>query len=189
MANLWMLWTFLTIVATFHLSELFLVWYFHRDTLSWESMLFSYPYVAMLLLAIGEFWFESNYLPAFKQSFVSALGIALCISGELIRKAAMVSAGRGFTHEIAEHHDPGHQLTTQGIYRFSRHPGYFGWFWWAIGAQLVLSNPLSTLIAAIAAWRFFAERIPYEEERLQQFFGEAYATYRLSTPTRLPFIP
>lgn len=189
MANLWMLWTFLIIVATFHLSEFFLIWCFHRDHLSWESMLFSGSYATMLLLAIGEFWVESNYLPALKQPFVSTLGIALCVSGELIRKSAMVAAGSGFTHEIAEHHHPSHQLTTQGIYRFSRHPGYFGWFWWAIGAQLVLSNPLSTTIAAIAAWRFFAERIPYEEERLQQFFGDAYVTYRLSTPTRLPFIP
>lgn len=189
MTNLWMLWTFLVIVATFHLSELFFVWCFHRDTLSWESMLFSWPYVAMLLLAISEFWVESNYLPILKQPFVSALGIALCISGELIRKSAMVSAGRGFTHKIAEHYHPSHQLTTHGIYRFSRHPGYFGWFWWAIGAQLVLSNPLSMLVAAIAAWHFFAERIPYEEERLQQFFGNAYIAYRRSTPTRLPFIP
>lgn len=188
MTNLWMLWIFLIIVATFHLSEFFLVWCFHRHHLSWKSMLFSWPYVAMLMLAIGEFWIESHYLSVLKQPLVSVFGIGLCIFGELIRKSAMVTAGRGFTHEIAEHHHPGHQLTTHGIYRFSRHPGYFGWFWWAIGAQLVLSNPLSPLVAAIAAWRFFAERIPYEEERLQQFFGKTYATYRLSTPTRLPFI-
>jgi protein-S-isoprenylcysteine O-methyltransferase len=189
MANLWMLWIFFIIVAIFHLSEFFLVWCFHRDNLSWDSMLFSWPYVAMLILALGEYWVESHYFPILKHPFVSALGIALCISGELIRKSAMVTAGRGFTHEIAEYRHPKHELITHGIYRFSCHPGYFGWFWWAIGAQLVLSNPLSTIVTAIAAWRFFAERIPYEEERLQQFFGEAYATYRLSTPTRLPFIP
>lgn len=189
MANLWMLWVFLIVVATFHLSEFFLVWCFNRDALSWESMLFSWPYVAMLLLAICEYLVESHYFPILKQPFVSGFGIVLCISGELIRKSAMVTAGRGFTHEIAERHHPSHKLTTHGTYRFSRHPGYFGWFWWAIGAQLVLSNFLSPIVTAIAAWRFFAERIPYEEERLQQFFGEAYATYRLSTPTRLPFIP
>ncbi|MBL1179206.1 isoprenylcysteine carboxylmethyltransferase family protein [Pantanalinema sp. GBBB05] len=189
MANLWMLWTFFIIVTTFHLSEFFLVWCFHRDNLSWESMLFSWPYIAMLLLAIGEYWVESYYFPALKQPLVSALGIALCVSGEVIRKSAMVTAGSGFTHEIAEYHHPDHELKTQGIYSFSRHPSYFGWFWWAIGAQLVLSNLLSPIVAAIAAWRFFADRIPYEEERLQQFFGEAYATYRLNTPTRLPFIP
>lgn len=189
MANLWMLWIFFIIIATFHLSEFFLVWYFNRDYLSWESMLFSWPYVAMLLLALGEYWVGSHYFPILKQPFVSVFGVVLCVFGELIRKSAMVTAGRGFTHEIAESHHSKHELTTHGIYRFSRHPGYFGWFWWAIGAQLVLSNLLSPIIAAIAAWRFFAERIPYEEERLQQFFGEAYVTYRLSTPTRLPFIP
>ena len=188
MANLWMFWAFLIIITTFHLSEVFLAWYFDRDNLSWESMLFSWPYTAMLLLAIGEYWVESNYFPMLKQPSVSALGIVLCIFGELVRKSAMVTAGHGFTHQIAEHYDPSHKLTTHGIYRLSRHPGYFGWFWWAIGAQLVLSNPFSTIIAAIAAWSFFAERIPYEEERLQQFFGEAYVAYRLTTPTRLPFI-
>jgi protein-S-isoprenylcysteine O-methyltransferase len=189
MANLWMLWSFLVIVTTFHLSEFFLALCFNRDHLSWKSMLFSWPYVAMLLLAIVEYWVESHYCPFLKQPLVSALGIVLCVSGELVRKSAMVTAGRGFTHEIAEHYHPNHKLTTHGVYRFSRHPGYLGWFWWAIGAQLVLSNPLSTIIAAITAWHFFADRIPYEEERLQLFFGEAYTTYRLKTSTRLPFIP
>lgn len=29
-----------------------------------------------------------------------------------------------------------HQLVTRGVYRFLRHPSYFGWFWWSLGTQV-----------------------------------------------------
>ena len=35
---------------------------------------------------------------------------------------------------------------------------------------------------------FFKDRIPYEEELLVDFFGEAYIKYALKTPICLPFV-
>lgn len=72
--------------------------------------------------------------------------------------------------------------------RYLRHPSYFGWFYWSVGTQLVLCNPLCTLAYAGAAWYFFHDRIPYEEKLLVHFYGEKYTKYAKSTVIGIPFI-
>lgn len=42
---------------------------------------------------------------------------------------------------------------------YSRHPSYAGFFYWALGTQLLLGNPLSALVFAVVLWRFFSRRI------------------------------
>ena len=69
-----------------------------------------------------------------------------------------------------------------------RHPSYFGWFYWAIGTQLMLCNPVCTVVYALAAWRFFSMRVPFEEYHLLLFFGRRYAQYREKTPIGIPFV-
>jgi protein-S-isoprenylcysteine O-methyltransferase len=185
----WMYWTFLGIVVFFHVSEFLLTWIYHRESVSRDSLLFSWPYVVMLGLATGEFWLEYTFSPVLKLPPVCLLGIGLCVAGEGVRKAAMITAGRAFTHQIAERKRAAHRLVTGGVYRVARHPAYLGWFWWAAGAQLVLCNPLTTALTVALAWRFFAHRIPLEETHLKAFFGDAYDAYRRRTPTWLPWIP
>lgn len=43
--------------------------------------------------------------------------------------------------------------------RWSRHPSYVGFFYWAIATQLVLGNVVSTLAFAVVLGRFFSARI------------------------------
>ena len=81
-----------------------------------------------------------------------------------------------------------HVLVTTGVYQLVRHPSYFGWTLWAVGTQVMLVNPVSTVGFIGASFMFFKDRIPYEEELLVDFFGEAYIKYALKTPIGLPFI-
>lgn len=74
------------------------------------------------------------------------------------------------------------------VSRYLRHPSYFGWFYWSVGTQLVLCNPLCTVAYAAAAWYFFHERIPYEERLLVRFYGEKYTKYAKSTTIGIPGI-
>jgi len=39
-----------------------------------------------------------------------------------------------------------------------------------------------------ANWKFFSERIPYEETQLVKIFGEEYEEYRRNTAIGIPFI-
>jgi protein-S-isoprenylcysteine O-methyltransferase len=52
----------------------------------------------------------------------------------------------------------------------------------------MLSNPISTIGFAIVVWRFFSQRIPYEEFFLRQFFGSEYVEYASKTPSGVPFV-
>lgn len=81
-----------------------------------------------------------------------------------------------------------HQLITSGVYGTLRHPAYFGFFWWSVGTQILLCNPLCTVAYAVASWKFFSERIRYEEAYLRQFFGASYAQYRDCTTVGVPLI-
>nr|CAB3485668.1 unnamed protein product [Digitaria exilis] len=74
-------------------------------------------------------------------------------------------------------------------YRFMRHPGYFGFLLWAVGTQVMLCNPVSTVAFTYVLWRFFSKRIHrYEEYFLRQFFGSEYEEYALRVYSGLPFI-
>jgi len=48
--------------------------------------------------------------------------------------------------------------------RYLRHPSYTGFFYWGIGTQLLLMNPISLIGYAVVLFRFFKERIRYPFE-------------------------
>jgi protein-S-isoprenylcysteine O-methyltransferase len=73
---------------------------------------------------------------------------------------AMWTCKSNFNHVIMERRDEGHELVTHGVYKHLRHPSYFGWFWWCVGTQCLLCNPVCVVAHAVAAWDFFRKRIP-----------------------------
>ncbi|KAF4687889.1 hypothetical protein FOZ62_008458, partial [Perkinsus olseni] len=106
--------------------------------------------------------------------YVRLLGVAVTVGGQLLRWAAFISAGSNFTHRIRLQKEGEQQLITTGAYRLCRHPGYSGWFWWAVGTQLLLCNRLCLgLYTACARW-FFYERLRFEERTLEYFYKWDY---------------
>ncbi len=73
------------------------------------------------------------------------LGLALIVVGQGVRTIAMCTCGSNFSHVVKEVNEDGHKLVTNGIYSILRHPAYFGWFYWSIGTQLFLCNPICTI--------------------------------------------
>merc|ERR1712004_168232 len=83
-----------------------------------------------------------SFLPTLKSLFlVTTLGTILCFGGELVRKSAMLEAGKSFNHLVQSERADDHTLVTSGIYSWCRHPSYAGWFLWSVGSQLILVNP------------------------------------------------
>lgn len=68
-----------------------------------------------------------------------------------------------------------------------RHPSYFGFFWWAIGAQVLCFNPISLISYYIVLCKFFESRIDTEEHYLISFFDKAYEEYIKNTGIYIPF--
>ncbi|KAG6821612.1 hypothetical protein H0H93_000121 [Arthromyces matolae] len=116
-------------------------------------------------------------------------GILFVVLGQFLRSAAMIHAATNFSHSLAFQKRDNHRLVTDGVYAWFRHPSYAGFFYWAVGTQLVLQNPLSFVLFVILLWRFFYYRTRAEEKALVKFFGDAYVDYRRRVGTKIPFVP
>lgn len=149
-----------------------------------RHILKSYGYLNFTLLP------RSNLLllPHFPFSSSVVIGLALVILGQTFRSLAMKQAGTSFNHVVQSAKKEDHILVTSGVYSISRHPAYFGFFWWGIGTQILLGNPLCFVAYSVILWKFFAHRIMHEEKHLIGFFGDDYEAYRKKTPVLIPLI-
>lgn len=134
-------------------------------------------------------------------------------AGQIFRSTAMITAASNFSHLIQYSKAPEHSLVRTGIYSWSRHPSYFAFFYWALGTQILIGNPVSFVAFFVILYRFFAHRIKgrlrfayttrllfaayqffflvscaAEEWYLVKFFGQDYIKYQKEVPSRIPFI-
>lgn len=119
-----------------------------------------------------------------------SLGLGLVVAGvgQTCRSVAMCTAGESFNHYVQRKRAEKHQLVTAGIYRYLRHPSYFGYFWWFVGNQLILGNWIMAVAGAYKLHQFFRARIEFEEEYLRSFFGKDYEKYAAATAVGIPGI-
>ncbi|PPD93064.1 hypothetical protein GOBAR_DD09996 [Gossypium barbadense] len=170
---------FLLAILFFHSSEYILAAAIHgMSNVNVKSLLVSKEYVLAMVFALLEYFFELLLFPGLKEHLL----------GEIVRKLAIVTAGRSFTHLIRVYHEDHHKLVTSGVYAFVRHPSYCGFLIWSVGTQIMLCNPIATVGFAVVVWRFFVARIPYEEYFLRQFFGADYEEYARRVPSGVPFV-
>eukprot|EP01092_Planopodium_desertum_P016588 TRINITY_DN92921_c0_g1_i1.p1 TRINITY_DN92921_c0_g1~~TRINITY_DN92921_c0_g1_i1.p1 ORF type:complete len:136 (-),score=9.03 TRINITY_DN92921_c0_g1_i1:407-754(-) len=115
----------------------------------------------------------------------------MTVIGGGIRMVAIATAQHNFTHEVASTKVTAHVLVTEGIYRYMRHPGYFGWFWWCVGMQILICNPVCAIGFFYYIRLWFKDRIEDEESEMERpdFFGDQYKEYKKKTPTYIPGIP
>lgn len=181
--------TYIVLLSVFHFGEYFVTSLTSPRTLRPESFLLyhSMAYVFATSTSLTEFFLESYYFPNSKRfNLISVCGLTLCIFGEIIRKLAMFTAGQNFSHTIMYEKRPDHFLVTHGLYSIFRHPSYAGWFYWAIGTQILLLNPVCFLLFTVMSHKFFKERISNEEETLIDFFGDEYKNYRMRVKLWMP---
>ncbi|CAK6974419.1 protein-S-isoprenylcysteine O-methyltransferase [Scomber scombrus] len=178
-------------LSFFHYSEYLVTAIINPRSLSLDSFLLNHS-VEYTLAAISswvEFSVEKLIVPDMKQlNWLGLLGLFMVLCGEGLRKAAMLTAGSNFNHIVQNEKAQSHVLVTDGVYSYFRHPSYVGWFYWSIGTQVMLCNPVCILGYTIASWRFFRERIEEEELSLIHFFAEDYVEYKKRVATGLPFI-
>lgn len=122
------------------------------------------------------------------RQLVFRIAVSFCFLGLCLRTVGLWTAGRNFTHEIREHRESTHKLVTHGVYALCRHPGYVGWFIWAVSSQMVLFNLFSSVGYIWVSWIFFRSRIRYEESLLVRFFGDAYLVYAKQVPCGFPYM-
>jgi protein-S-isoprenylcysteine O-methyltransferase len=164
---------------------------FNPSVTSSDSFLVNHSnaYTGANLFAATEFGFKFIFFPHFFNVWVSRVGIVLLLISQAVRSLAMITCGESFNHLIQTQKKDNHVLITHGIYKYLRHPSYVGFHYWSVGSQLLLNNPISSILFSYASWMFFRRRIPYEERSLMHHFPNEYAAYSRKARIMIPFIP
>jgi protein-S-isoprenylcysteine O-methyltransferase Ste14 len=81
-----------------------------------------------------------------------------------------------------------HELITEGVYRYVRHPMYSAFFLWAVAQFLLLPNWVAGISGLIGFGILYSFRIGREEQLMLEAFGEQYRAYMARTARIVPWI-
>ncbi|MCJ1246001.1 hypothetical protein MMC30_003205 [Trapelia coarctata] len=193
---LWRAPFFLATLSLFHFLEFYVTARYNTPVANISAFLLSqngWAYnvahtCAFIECILTHTFFSYHILPNSLHYAVLGLGFTILVMGQVTRSTAMAQAGTNFNHTVQMQKKYGHELVTDGMYAWLRHPSYFGFFWWGLGTQVVLGNVICFAGYAVVLWGFFKSRITREEELLIKFFGEDYAAYRERTRVGIPLI-
>lgn len=161
----WRLPAFIVCLSIFHFLEYYTTARYNAPSVRASSFLLfnNGAHYALAHSAASVEIIVSNFSPNYQAAlvyhpFTVAAGLILVIVGQTVRSIAMKQAGTNFNHIVATEHKKAHVLVTRGLYGYLRHPSYFGFFWWAVGTQLLVGNKFCFFGYAVALWNFFYTR-------------------------------
>jgi protein-S-isoprenylcysteine O-methyltransferase Ste14 len=114
------------------------------------------------------------------------LGICLMILGMIVRYSAIFTLKKAFTINLAITENQ--KLIKSGLYKYIRHPAYFGGILAFVGFGICYRNIVSILLISIPYICFIFSRIRKEEPVLVGKFGEEYRELQRTTKKLIPFI-
>jgi len=120
------------------------------------------------------------------QLLIALFGLAVYVAGLCIRWIAILQLKREFTVDVAI--AKGHQLKTDGIFQYLRHPSYLGLWLSCTGLAIAMNNPFSILVIAFPLFLAIHYRIRIEEAVLIKEFGIAYEEYKSKSSRMIPGI-
>lgn len=120
----------------------------------------------------------------FATEATAVVGLALMVSGLLLRWWAVAHLGRFFTVNVAVAGD--HRVVDTGPYRLIRHPSYTGLLLTCLGVGLCFGNFASLLVIVVPIIALALKRMRVEEAALATALGENYRTYMSHTKRLIP---
>jgi protein-S-isoprenylcysteine O-methyltransferase Ste14 len=111
-------------------------------------------------------------------------GIALIVAGLGLRAWSIATLGRFFQYQIRV--QPGHQVVTNGPYRYVRHPSYTGIALILAGIALASDDVWSLVAVAVLGGIGLAVRIRAEERQLAQALGAEYERFAAGRKRLVP---
>lgn len=164
--RIWRLTEFIATLSLFHFLEFFTTARWNTSNAKVSSYLLlsnGAAYLTAHVSAIIEIIVTSLFFPElqdlYSNKYTIGLGLLLVIGGQTIRSIAMAQAGVSFNHIPAKSKKNDHVLVTWGLYSYFRHPSYFGYFFFAIGTQILVGNKICSFAYLVVLWFFFKDRI------------------------------
>lgn len=134
-------------------------------------------YVATKFWGVG----ERPFIPA-----LAWLGLVLALGALWLFWRTHKELGRNWSVSL-EVRDK-HELVTNGVYRFVRHPMYSAFFLWAVAQALLLPNWIAGFSGLIGFGTLFLFRVGREEQLMIDAFGDQYRAYMTRTARVIPWI-
>jgi protein-S-isoprenylcysteine O-methyltransferase Ste14 len=128
----------------------------------------------------ARFDFADYSLPA----WLSWVGVALFAGAAVLLWQTHQALGRSWTPTLGLRED--HQLVTEGVFKYIRHPMYAAHLLWALATPLILTNWIAGYAMLIPQIVQFWLRIGVEERMMLERFGESYREYMTTTGRLLP---
>jgi len=122
----------------------------------------------------------------FRNKWLALSGLIIMGVGLIIRIYSMLTLNKFYTRTLIL--TDAHELVKTGLYRYIRHPGYFGTIliWCACG--LAMQNKIIFVAAIILTSIAYYYRIENEEKMMTEKFGQGYLEYKKHSWRLLPFL-
>lgn len=117
---------------------------------------------------------------------VFAVGVAVLISGSLLRRHCWRMLGSSFTGDVRA--SANQQIVTRGAYAFVRHPSYTAGILLNTGVGIALGSWASAGLLALASFAVYSYRIAVEERALLAEIGEPYRQFMATRKRLIPFL-
>jgi protein-S-isoprenylcysteine O-methyltransferase Ste14 len=117
-------------------------------------------------------------------TWVGWIGTALMAAAVWLLWRSHADLGRHWSVKVELQED--HQLVTQGVFNYIRHPIYAAHLLWGIAQPLLLWNWIAGLSMLLFSLPLYLYRIPKEEEMMAEAFGEEYHRYMKRTGRYFP---
>ncbi|HZI41569.1 MAG TPA: isoprenylcysteine carboxylmethyltransferase family protein [Gemmatimonadaceae bacterium] len=114
------------------------------------------------------------------------LGLALLVSGAILRRLCFRALGASFTGEVRVR--PDQHVVRTGPYRWVRHPSYTAGILMIVGAATALGSWVGVVMAFVLSAVGYAYRVRVEERALVAALGDAYREYAATTKRFIPLL-
>ena len=141
-------------------------------------------HIVTLVAVYPALWLATTADPSMPHPLRGALGFALVLLGGGVAAWA-IAVFRSYRLKATL--DAGHELCTEGPFRWVRHPLYLAFGLLGLGSALWIHTPAQWAIAA-ALWVVQDLRARGEERLLVDAFGERYASYLRGTRRLVPWV-
>ena len=166
-------------LSIYYLRLLFTWFVFLKRGVSWKEVFTITPWLFCIVLLLTIFG-GRNSTPFGAAGFV---GVVLFVIGSWMNSYAEYTRYRW--KRLSE--NQGH-LYTQGLFRYSRHPNYFGDLIAFSGLCLIAGAWITAFIPALMLAGFIFVNIPMLDAHLLHKYGRAFDTYARRTRKLIPFV-
>lgn len=165
---------------------------YHALRQSWGRLAWAHSYLKVFLLQASIIWIMSTpvmYLSTQNDTDMNVWGVLLASVGLLGIAYESIADYQNYIFKSDEKNTG--KFCETGLWRYSRHPNYFGElaFWWALGLLIcVTSQSFIGLITPIIInlLIYFVSGVPLLEEKRKD--DPAYQAYKMKTNCIIPFL-